>query len=69
MRLLDFLELEDEPDMREFFATQITAEYGHLGRWRTELSPSRRLTVTARYAFRSGGSRGRALPPDPRCLR
>jgi hypothetical protein len=49
-QVLDFLELEDEPGMREFFETQITAEYGHLGRWKTELSRSGRLAATARYA-------------------
>ena len=65
-QVLDFLELEDEPGMREFFETRITAEYGHLGRWRTELSLSGRLAATARYAFSLGRlaqARVSARPP------
>jgi hypothetical protein len=47
--LLEFLDLEDEPGIRDFFETQMTAESAHLGRWRAQLSPPGRLLVQRRY--------------------
>ena len=37
-RLLDFLELEDEPGIREYFDDQVTARNAHRERWRAGLS-------------------------------
>jgi hypothetical protein len=50
-RLLDFLELEDEPAPREFFAAEMTAERAHLGRWREQLRGPRRAWVQRRYEW------------------
>ncbi len=47
--LLGFLGLEDEPAMAQFFATEMTAEKAHLGRWRQQLSAPGRLWVQRRY--------------------
>jgi hypothetical protein len=49
-RVLDFLELEDEPAMHAFFDEKISAQNAHVGRWRASLPPLRRLTITAVYA-------------------
>jgi len=38
-RLLDFLELDDEPGIREYFERQVTAENAHRDRWRDGLDP------------------------------
>jgi hypothetical protein len=38
-RLLSFLDLEDEPGMREYFEREVTAENAHRDRWREGLSP------------------------------
>ena len=38
--LLDFLELEDEPAMRDFFETQMDGTKAHTGRWRDGLERS-----------------------------
>jgi len=70
-RLLDFLELDDEPQMREFFETRVNQQNAHLGRWQTELPSVRKLGLTARYAYslarlRSAGVRDR---PALRALR
>ncbi len=47
-RLLEFLELEDEPAMREFFETEMTSENAHRDRWREGLSePEQREVVDA----------------------
>jgi hypothetical protein len=39
-RLLDFLELDDEPGIREYFERQVTAENAHRDRWRDGLDPN-----------------------------
>jgi Sulfotransferase family len=49
--LLGFLGLDDEPEMREFFATEMTAEKAHLGRWRQQLKGPRRAWVQRRYEW------------------
>ena len=43
--LLRFLALEDSPDLREYFAEQLTAEKLHTGRWRTEVKDSERFNA------------------------
>lgn len=48
-RLLDFLELDDEPAMREYFETEVTAEAAHRERWRQGLSPQDQDRVQALY--------------------
>jgi hypothetical protein len=49
--LLGFLGLDDEPEMREFFATEMTAEKAHLGRWRQQLKGPSRAWVQRRYEW------------------
>lgn len=47
--LLTFLGVDDEPGMRSFFETEMTASRAHVGRWRSELRPPGRLWVQHRY--------------------
>ena len=47
--LLDFLGVDDEPAMREFFDTSMTAEAANQGRWREGLDAEEQREVTARY--------------------
>ncbi|MFN8113133.1 MAG: sulfotransferase [Solirubrobacterales bacterium] len=47
--LLEFLALDDEPPMRAFFDSEMTAEKAHLGRWRSQLSGPGRALVQRRY--------------------
>lgn len=49
--LLGFLGIDDEPGMREFFATEMTAEKAHLGRWRQQLRGPSRAWVQRRYEW------------------
>lgn len=36
-RLLDFLEVEDQPQMREYFDREVTPKRAHIGRWKEQL--------------------------------
>jgi hypothetical protein len=47
--LLDFLGMEDEPAMREFFESQMTAEAANRERWRYGLDAAEQWDVTAHY--------------------
>lgn len=47
--LLEFLGIEDEPAMREFFEREVTAENAHRGRWREGLGPEEARAVGNRY--------------------
>lgn len=47
--LLRFLDLEDEPGIREFFEREVTAGAAHVGRWRGQLGPVARARVGRRY--------------------
>jgi hypothetical protein len=47
--LLGFLGVGDEPAMREFFDTDMTAEAANRGRWREGLDPEEQREVTAHY--------------------
>jgi hypothetical protein len=47
--LLEFLGVEDEADMREFFDVQMTAEAANRGRWRNGLDAAEQSEVTAHY--------------------
>jgi hypothetical protein len=48
-RLLGFLGLREEPDMRAFFDRSVTAEQAHIGRWRDELSRNDQAWISKRY--------------------
>jgi len=47
--LLDYLGIEDEQTMRSFFASELTPERAHLGRWRAELDRDEQERATAVY--------------------
>lgn len=47
--LLEFLGIDDEPEMRGFFESEMTPSRAHVGRWREELRPAGRLWVQRRY--------------------
>jgi hypothetical protein len=47
--LLEFLELDDEPDMREFFTQQMNADAAHRERWREGLDQAEQEQVRERY--------------------
>lgn len=48
-KLLDFLSLDDEPEMRAFFEGRMSAEHAHRERWREGLSPDEQRAVVAEY--------------------
>lgn len=48
--LLRFLGLADEPEMREFFNRQMTAERGHIGRWKEDIPKDLRGKFQDQYA-------------------
>lgn len=50
--LLDFLDLDEAPELRALFDSELTAENGHLGRWRVELSDPERVELDRRYKER-----------------
>ena len=47
--LLAFVGVDDEPGIREYFETSVTAEAAHVGRWRTQLGSAGRFRVARRY--------------------
>ena len=47
--LLDFLDIEDEPAMREFFETEMTADAAHRERWRKGLDEAEQERITDLY--------------------
>jgi hypothetical protein len=48
-RLLDFLEVDDEPGMRDYFDSKMTVERANLDRWRTDLAPDEQSRLTRDY--------------------
>ncbi|MBA2763230.1 MAG: sulfotransferase [Thermoleophilaceae bacterium] len=48
-RLLDFLEIEDEPGMREYFDSKMTADRANLDRWRTDIDEAEQEKLTHDY--------------------
>jgi Sulfotransferase family len=48
-RLLEFLELDDEPGIRAYFDRHVTAENAHHERWRTGLSDEDQEALRRRY--------------------
>lgn len=47
--LLEFLELDEDEAIRATFDSELTAENGHLGRWRVELAERERDELDLRY--------------------
>src|SRR5215211_2280687 len=47
--LLEFLGLEEDEEIRRTFDTELTAENGHLGRWRVDLPEAERDELDRRY--------------------
>jgi sulfotransferase family protein len=47
--LCGFLELSDEPAMREFFSSQMSADAAHRERWREEISEPDQEVISRRY--------------------
>jgi Sulfotransferase family len=47
--LLGFLELSDEPAMREFFSSQMSADAAHRERWREDTSEADQEVISRRY--------------------
>ena len=60
--LLGFLELDDEPAMREFFASQVSAEAAHRERWREGLAEADQEAIRERYEAALDRARGQGLP-------
>lgn len=48
--LLRFLGLDDEEEMHNFFNESMTAERGHIGRWKEDIAPDQRSDFNERYA-------------------
>jgi hypothetical protein len=65
--LLEFLELEENEAIRRTFDAELTAENGHLGRWRVELPEAERDELDRRYreVLRRQAEDGVASRPDP----
>ena len=65
--LLEFLELEEDEAIRRTFDAELTAENGHLGRWRVELPDAERDELDRRYreVLRRQAEDGVASRPDP----
>jgi Sulfotransferase family len=65
--LLEFLGLEEDDAIRTTFDTELTAENGHLGRWRVELPEAERDELDRRYreVLAQMEADGIASRPDP----
>ena len=66
-RLLDYLQMDDEPQMQSFFETELTAERAHLGRWRAGLGEDGRAQLTTAYREVLGRLRDEGItcaPPE-----
>jgi Sulfotransferase family len=63
-RLLEFLGIDDDPAMRQYFETTVAPGHAHIGRWMEQVPPERREAFEAHHAALLEGmrSRGRALP-------
>lgn len=49
-RLLEFLELDDDQRMRDYFDTKMTPDRAHIGRWREGISEAEAERMNAAYA-------------------
>jgi hypothetical protein len=63
--LLDFLGLDDDPGMREFFRERVTPEKLHTGRWQQEVPPERLAAFDAHHQRLADQLRGRGRPYTP----
>jgi hypothetical protein len=48
-RLLEFLGLDDDPAVRQFFEERATGDRAHIGRWRTDIPPEDQPAFLAAY--------------------
>lgn len=48
-RLLDFLGLDEDPAMRAYFETAVSADRAHIGRWKEQIPDDRRAAFDAHY--------------------
>ena len=48
-QILDYLGLEDEPAMREFFESEMSASAAHKERWREDLDPGEQAALVREY--------------------
>lgn len=60
--LLAFLGVEDDPKMRTFFETRMTADKAHAGRWRTDVPRPRLAAFEAHYERLAAGFAERGRP-------
>jgi hypothetical protein len=64
-RLLEFLELDDEPAMRAFFDERMTADGAHIGRWREDVPEAERAAFIARYEELMAGMAAGSITAPP----
>ena len=48
-RLLSYLGIDDDPAMRAYFASDVTAEKAHIGHWREDVPEDRRVEFDAHF--------------------
>lgn len=69
-RLIQFLEIDDEPGMRSFFETRVIAKSAHIERWKKGLSPAEQAELMQLYEtvlkdlHREGVAGAPSLPVD-----
>lgn len=56
--ILDFLQLEDAPKLRQYFQEQMSTERLHIGRWRSEVKDPERFDATYRSLCEKLRSKG-----------
>jgi hypothetical protein len=61
-RLLAFLGLDNDPAMRAFFASRVSAERAHIGRWAEQVPADRRPAFEAHHRRLVGDLRARGRP-------
>jgi hypothetical protein len=61
-RLLAFLGVEDDPTMRTFFDTRMTADMAHAGRWREDVPAARLPEFEGHYERLAAGLAERGRP-------
>lgn len=64
-RLLEFLELDDEPDIRRHFDTEVTTSRSHVGRWRRDVPTEQQTAFEARHTAIATELRTRNRPYEP----
>ena len=56
--ILNFLQLEDAPKLRQYFQEQMSTERLHIGRWRSEVKEPERFDATYRSLCEKLKSKG-----------